>query len=411
MKLSQLARFVIGIAAALALTIAIVIAVMRPPWTDLWQLALSFLISGAASALVGFIAQRMGWWRHLRRISHTLTLGYVIAAGLTLLNVWLTARLMFINEHDLRLGGLLLLFSSGISISFGYFLSSSITQTMSDLAQATRQVGEGDFSVRVSALGQDETAQLAEAFNAMTERLAKAETDSRALDAARRDLVAWASHDLRTPLTSLRAMLDALTEGVVTDTQTVDRYLHQCRNEVGRMNAIIDDLFELAQLDTGHLMLKLESASLSDLMSDSLQSFSLRAKEKGIALTGSVEAKLDPVCIAPEKISRVLQNLVENALRHTSTGGSISLQARPEAQSILVTVRDTGDGIPPADLPRIFERFYRGERSRARDAAQSNTGAGLGLAIAKGLVEGHGGKIWAESQPGQGTTISFTLPR
>jgi signal transduction histidine kinase len=411
MKLSRLGQFVVGIATALALTIALVMTVMRPPWNDMWQLALSFLISGGASAVFGFIAHRMGWWRRISRISYTITLGYVLAAGLTLLNVWLTASLMFINEHDLTLAGLLLLFSSGVSISFGYFLSNSITQTLGEMVQAAKQIGEGDFSARVAVTGRDETAQLAQAFNAMTERLAQAETDSRALDAARRDLVAWASHDLRTPLTSLRAMLDALTEGVVTDPETVNRYLQQCRSEVSRMNAIINDLFELSQLDTGHLILKLEPASIADLISDTLQGFSLRAKEKGVELKGNVEPGLGTVLIAPEKISRVLQNLVENALRHTPSGGSVNIQARPSDGSITVSVCDTGEGIPPADLQRIFERFYRGERSRTRDSkAGQSAGAGLGLAIAKGLVEAHHGRIWAESEPSKGTTISFSLP-
>lgn len=417
MKVSRLAIFVIGIAAALALTVALVVAVMRPPLNDLLQLALSFAITGAASAALGFISHRLGWWQRVRRISQTLTIGYAFAALLTLLNVWLTARLMFINEHDLTLAGLLLLFASGICISFGYFLSSSITQTLGDLVRAAQQVGEGDFSNQVQAIGQDEIAQLALAFNAMMERLAKAEADSRALDAARRDLVAWASHDLRTPLTSLRAMIDALTDGVVSEPDTVARYLRQCQAEVARMNTLIDDLFELAQLDTGHLILKLELASLSDLISDALQGFILRAREKGVTLSGKVEPDIDPVCMAPEKISRVLQNLLENAIRHTPAGGAIDLDARRENGSVAVSVRDTGEGIASQDLPRIFERFYRGERSRSREpyggegGRRASSGAGLGLAIAKGLVEAHGGRIWAESVPGVGTTVTFSLPK
>ncbi len=419
MKLSRLAIFIIGIAAAFALTVALVFAVMRPPLNDLAQLAVSFAISGTASALIGYLAHRLGWWRHLHSLSHTLTLGYVFAAGLTLLNVWLTARLMFISEHDLTLAGLLLLFASGICISFGYFFSSSITQTLGDIVRAAHQVGEGDFSTRVHVISQDETAQLTRAFNAMTERLAKAEADSRALDAARRDLVAWASHDLRTPLTSLRAMIDALADGVVTDPDTVSRYVRQCQTEVARMNSLIDDLFELAQLDSGRIILKLELASLSDLISDALERFNLRTRDKGIRLSGTVEPEIDPVCIAPEKIGRVLQNLIENAIRYTPAGGSIELRARREDGSVLVSVSDTGEGISPEDLPRVFDRFYRGERSRSRDgytggangSHKASSGAGLGLAIAKGLVEAHGGKISAESEPGKGATISFSLPK
>ncbi|HLF01645.1 MAG TPA: HAMP domain-containing sensor histidine kinase, partial [Anaerolineales bacterium] len=230
-----------------------------------------------------------------------------------------------------------------------------------------------------------------------------------------RDLVAWASHDLRTPLTSLRAMIDALTDRVVTDPDTVARYMAQCQTEIGRMNAIIDDLFELAQLDTGHLFLKLEQASLGDLISDTLEGFGLRARDRGVSLTGNVEAGIDPVCLAPEKIGRVLQNLVENALRHTPTGGTIHLHACRHNGSVVVSVRDTGEGISAKDLPRVFERFYRGERSRSREGYSGDSGpsagAGLGLAIARGLVEAHGGKIWAESEPGKGATLSFSLPK
>jgi signal transduction histidine kinase len=179
------------------------------------------------------------------------------------------------------------------------------------------------------------------------------------------------------------------------------------------MNAIIDDLFELAQLDTGHLILKLESISVSDLISDTLEGFSLRARERGIALTGEVEPNLGTVCCAPEKIGRVLSNLVENALRHTPAGGSIRLSAGRDKESIVVSVGDTGEGISAQDLPRIFERFYRGERSRSREgyeAAKASTGVGLGLAIAKGLIDAHGGKIWAESEVGKGTTMKFSIP-
>jgi signal transduction histidine kinase len=414
MKLSRLAIFFLGLLAVFALSVALVFAVMRPPLNDLVQLAVAFAITTIASGVLGFVLHRLGWWRHIPSLSQTLTLGYVIAAGLTLLTVWFTARMMFLSEHDLTLAGLLLLFASGICISFGYFISSSITETITDIVRATQQVGEGNFSTHVEVIGQNETAQLAQAFNRMTGQLATAESDSRALDAARRDLVAWASHDLRTPLTSLRAMLDALTDGVVTDPETVARYLRQSQAEVTRMNAIIDDLFELAQLDTGHLILKMEVASMGDLISDTLEGFNLRAHDKGVTLAGQVESGLDSVCCAPEKIGRVLRNLVENALRHTPAGGSIQLRAHLENSWVVVSVRDTGEGISSQDLPRVFERFYRGERSRSREGypnGKTSAGAGLGLAIAKGLVEAHQGKIWAESEIGQGTTLLFSFPR
>jgi signal transduction histidine kinase len=415
MRASRWVVYLLSILAALALTVALAFAFMHPPAEDMLSLALLFGLTGSASALIGFVSHRLGWWRRLRSLNQTLTLGYIVAAVLTLINVWITARLMFINqEHDLTLAGLLLLFAGGISVSFGYFLSASLTHALRDVVRAASRVSQGDFSTRVRVEGRDEVAQLAQAFNAMAARLETGDREARALDAARRDLVAWASHDLRTPLASLRAMLDALADGVVTDPETVARYVRQSQAEIVRMNALIDDLFELAQMDTGSLTLRCDAGSLSDLISDTLEGFTALAQARGITLRGSVASGVDPVWMASDKISRVLQNLIENALRHTPAGGQIQLRAEVLDGMALVSLEDTGEGIAPDDLPRIFDRFYRGDAARSRSHAREGFdggGAGLGLAIAKGLIEAHGGRIWAESVPGHGTVMKFTLPK
>ena len=415
MRASRWVVYLLSIVAALALTVALAFAFMHPPAEDLLLLALLFGLTGSASALIGFVSHRLGWWRRLRSLNQTLTLGYIVAAVLTLINVWITARLMFINqEHDLTLAGLLLLFAGGISVSFGYFLSASVTHALRDVVRAASRVSQGDFSTRVRVEGHDEVAQLAQAFNMMAARLELADQEARALDAARRDLVAWASHDLRTPLASLRAMLDALADGVVTDPETVARYVRQSQAEIVRMNALIDDLFELAQMDTGSLTLRCDAGSLSDLISDTLEGFTALAQARGITLRGSVASGVDPVWMASDKISRVLQNLIENALRHTPGGGQIQLRAEVLNGMALVSLKDTGEGIAPDDLPRIFDRFYRGDAARSRSHPHDGLergGAGLGLAIAKGLIEAHGGRIWAESVPGHGTVMKFTLPK
>ncbi len=409
-RLPRAVVYLIGIFAVLTLTVVLIIAVMDPPVGDLVQLGLLLGITSLASAMIGFISHRLGWWRRLRSLNLTLTLGYALAAGLTLLNVWLTARLMFINRHDLTLGILLLLFAGGISVTFGYFLSSSITQTLKDVVRGAERLSEGDFSARVDVQGQNEVAQLADAFNTMVAHLEQVQEAERSLEAARRNLVAWASHDLRTPLASLRAMIDALSDGVVTEAETVARYLQQCQSEIRDMSTLIDDLFELAKLDAGHLELFCEPSSLADLISDTLEGFRVRAQTNGVTLTGAVAPQVDPVWMAPEKISRVLQNLLENAFRHTPIGGQIELQASVRNGTVLVTVQDTGEGIQPEDLPHVFDRFFRGEKSRSREGF-AGSGAGLGLSIAKGLVEAHGGRIWVESDLGSGTTMAFTLPR
>ena len=204
-------------------------------------------------------------------------------------------------------------------------------------------------------------------------------------------------------------MVDALADGVVDDPETVSRYLNQSQSEIKRMSKLIDDLFELAQLDSGYLKLDYEWIDLSDMISDTLESFAARADSQGVNLEGTIDPEIDLVWAAPEKLSRILDNLLSNALRYTSRGGGISIEAEIVPGSTRVVVRDSGSGISPEDLPHLFDRFYRGEKSRTRDKSQDG-GVGLGLAIVKGLVVAHGGEIDVESTPGEGTTFRFTIP-
>lgn len=401
--------YLVVILLVLLVTLVLIQLVMSPPPGDLATLGIYLGITSLGSAVFGYLSNRLGWWRRLPRLSYALILGYILAGGLTLFNVWITARLMFINQHDLALGSLLLVFAGGISVAFGYFLSNAITGALEKLAAGAEQLSQGDFSTRVQVSGQDEVARLSAAFNRMAARLEEADSAEKALDEARRNLIAWASHDLRTPLTSLRAMVDALADGVVADPETVSRYLRQSQAEITRMSSLIDDLFELAQLDAGNLDLDFEWINLSDLISDTLESFAARAGALDLALSGSVSPKVDPVWAAPDKLSRILDNLVGNALRYTAAGGYIRIDAFLEGDEVQVCVEDNGTGIVPEDLPHIFDRFYRGESSRIRRDDRWSS-AGLGLAIAKGLVEAHSGEIWVESQPGVGSKFWFTLP-
>lgn len=400
--------YIISIIAVMIITVALVIVIMRPPMNELMYLALLLGITTLGSALIGYVSYRFGWWRQLRSVRLTLILGYVLAAGLTLFNVWVTARLMFINEHDLALASLLLLFAGGISVSFGYFFSNSIEDTIRRFVEATKLIKAGDLSTRVEVEGQNEFAELSETFNSMTARLEEVEEAKLAFEEMRRDLIAWVSHDLRTPLSSLSAMLDALADGVVTDEATVQRYFQQGQEEIGRMSRLIDDLFELAQLDAGNLDFDPQLSPISDLISDTLGSFAARAQSKRVEVAGSVSPEVGLVWMAPDKINRVLNNLLENAIRHTPEGGQVSIEVQNDSEAVVVSVADNGEGIAKEDLPRVFDRFYRIEKSRSRDRYEKG-GAGLGLAIAKGLVEAHGGEIWAESEVGSGTRMRFSL--
>jgi len=328
----------------------------------------------------------------------TLLGSYLISSILTFFNVWLTARLMFINEHDLLLAMVLLVFAGGMAMVLGYFLSSAITERIFVLQKAANHLAEGNLGARVAVSGRDEVARLSENFNRMAAQLQEAKQ-------MRADLIAWIGHDLQTPLTSIQAILEALADGVVQDPDSVQRYLVNAQREVRSLSNLIDDLFQVAKMDAGGLTLNRAPNSLSDLISDTLESFSHIAQQHNIQLTGEVESRIDPVEMDAQYIGRVINNLVSNALRYTPPGGSVSISARREGAQVEVRVRDTGEGISEEDIPYIFDSFYRGEKSRSRTTG----GAGLGLAIARGIVLAHGGDIQVNSTPGVGTEFWFHI--
>ncbi len=399
--------FVGSILLALTITLGLTVLIMRPPAQDVLQLALIFGATGLGASLLGFVSHRLGWWRRASSLTQSLTIGHVLAASVGLVIVLLAARLMFISEHDLTLAAMLLLFASGVAVSFGYFLSNSITERLKELDRGARRLSEGDFAARVSVGGRDEVAQLGRAFNRMAEKLEQAEQESARLVAARRDFIAGASHDLRTPLTSLRAMLDAIADGVA---EQPAEYIQRSLRVVAQLTSLTNDLVELAQLDSGSARWQRTPGSIAQIVQASIEDSALRAEERGIRLAGAAPPNLKPLLMAEDKIARVLQNLLDNAIRHTGEGGEVQVEVRESNGMVEVSVQDSGEGIPPEHLPHVFERFYRGDKSRSREGMEKG-GVGLGLAIAKELVEGHGGRIWVESAPAHGTRITFVLPR
>jgi signal transduction histidine kinase len=400
-------RFVGGVAFAFVGALLLFYWLMRPPMNEIELLALFLSVTAVVSLLAGYSVYRFGWLNHSPSIGWTLMGSYALSSLLTFLNVWVTARLMFASQHDLLLATVLLLFSSGIAMSLGYFLSATVTAKISELSHAAHQISEGELEVRVPVRGRDEMAALANSFNEMAAQLEKGAQQRAELERMRRDLIAWVGHDLRTPLASIRAIVEALADGVVEEPADVKRYLGTAKKDIGSLSVLINDLFEMAQLDAGGLSLEQEAMSISDLLSDTLESFSAIAQQRGIKLAGEVIPGSDPVFVDTQKVARVLSNLVSNAIRYTPPEGSIEVRALPLDGQVQVEVIDTGSGISAEDLPHIFEQFYRGEKSRSR----ATGGSGLGLAISKSIIEAHGGKIKAESELGKGTRMIFTLPR
>lgn len=409
MKNSNNRTFLFASTIGIVLLISLVIfyLLMRPPLGDLQHMAQFLAITAVISILTGYGAYRFNWLISAPSLRWVLLGSYVIASLLTFLNVWLTARLMFASEHDLLLATVLLLFASGIAVSLGSFFTGALIDRISHLKTATQSVENGDLSTRADIVGRDEIASLADSFNKMAERLQTADQKQKELDSLRRDLVAWAGHDLRTPLSSIRLIIEALSDGVVSDPEEIKNYLSQTKKQVDSLSFLVDDLFQISQLDSGGMPLNLAPAAISDLISDTLESFSGLAAQKGVKLFGSAEEGVDPITIDVLWMGRALNNLVSNAIRYTPAGGEIVLTAQPAGNKIIVSIRDSGEGILPEDIPHVFERFYRGDKSRSRVSG----GAGLGLAIAKGVVEAHHGEITIQSERLKGTTFTITLPK
>ncbi len=398
-------RYILGVLAIFFVSLGIFYLVMTPPLNELGLMALFLAITAIVSSLAGYLAYRLGWIAQTPSLRWGLMAIYAISSILTFFNVWFSARLMFASPHDLLLASVLLVFAGGMAMALGYFLSDTVTDRIHLLKGAAEKLARGNLETRVQVAGRDEVATLANSFNQMAAQLQGADEKQRELERLRTDLIAWVSHDLQTPLASIRAILEALYDGVVEEPETVKRYLSTAQRDVRSLSILIDDLFQMAQLDAGGIPLELADSSLSDLVSDTLESFSELAARQGLTLEGSVESGVDPVLMDTQRIGRVLNNLIGNALRHTPAGGKVEVQARRTDQGVEVVVCDSGEGIREEDLPNIFESFYRGEKSRSR----ATGGAGLGLAIARGIVRAHGGQIWVESQPGD-TRFLFTLP-
>lgn len=427
---------------ALALAVAVAVLTLHPPTGHVKQLAFYLALAGAGSLALGEAAL---WGAGALRIGG-IRLQLALPALLTALVIGFTvvalAQAMFISPEDSTLLLVFLGFAVLVALTLAGSLANEMARAIGRVETGARRIAQGDYAFRVpesdAAGNAEELAQLARWFNAMAANVEEAFAQRERAEADRRAVLAALSHDLRTPLASVRAMIEAIDDGVAADEVTVRRYQKAIRAEVRRLSLLIDELFDLSRLEAGALVLQPERLGIEDLLSDALESFGGQAEQGALRLVGQVAEGLPPVAIDPRQIGRTLANLVSNALRYTPADGAIVLRAEPQVRpdgraEVQVQVLDSGAGISAADLPHIFERTYRGDTSRARhdrwaEQLGCGSGAGLGLAIARGIVELHGGRIWAVSplpddlrahvQPlvgagtnaFAGTALCFTLP-
>jgi signal transduction histidine kinase len=350
---------------------------------------------------IGLVALRV---LAARSVSVMVTVIVVASVLTSLAGVGVIAHRM-LSGVDQRVVLDLMVIAGLASLAVALFVGRRLTRASRELATAVQGVGENGVYVAPQATLPAELAELSKELTATHERLAQARTRERALEASRRELVAWVSHDLRTPLAGLRAMAEALEDQVVVDPREVSQYHSQIRREVDRLTLMIDDLFELSRIHAGALRLSKRMVGLEDLVAEVVASAEPVARHKGVRLSGAAVRGM-PVFVDSAEMGRALRNLVTNAIRHTPSDGGVDVLAEVQSGMACVSVSDACGGIPPGDLPRVFDVAFRGESARTPGPQE---GAGLGLSIARGIVEAHSGQI-AVRNAGPGCQFLIRLP-
>jgi len=360
------------------------------------------LVCGAAGLAVAHVAA--AWRRRLGGLRRQFAFAATIALGTTFFAVIVGADRMFVSNHDATLVSALVVGAALVAVRAGQLLSAGVARDVDAIRSGLSAVGDGVRNVRLTPGGRDEIGDLAGAVEQMIERLSAEERKRANADRARRDLVAAVSHDLRTPLASLRLLTEAVDDGIV-DGETRTRYLAEMRIHINALSVLIDDLFELSRLEAGDIEWSLESVQLPELVDEAVAAMRPQARARGVAVNAQIPLDLEPARADAARLQRVLFNLIQNAIHHTPADGSVTVRAQQGAGGVEIEVADTGPGIPAAERAFVFDPFVRGEA----DAARSSAGAGLGLAIARAIVEGHGGRIWLVDCDG-GARVRFSVP-
>ncbi len=367
-----------------------------------------------ASLAVGLVGRGLLAWLRTSRLAAQAMVVVFVAVGGTLAGVLVAARAMFVSTHDLSALLVIMIGAGTMSALAGLHITREIGRASSDLGAVARRIGSGELetgsaTVRVP----EELALLGAELADMKLRLDESRLRSQRVEQSRREVIAWVSHDLRTPLSRMRAMVEAINDGVIEDQFTIDRYHLAMQCEVERLGGLVDDLFELSRIQADVLSLKLEPVVVADLVSDTMSSASLAAECKGVRLLGEVLDDEIMARLSIPEMARVLHNLLDNAIRHSPPGSEVRVSVDTDGSDVVLSVSDQCGGIADHDLDRVFDLAYRGDAARSpidsHDNA-SNGASGLGLAIAKGFVEAHSGNIAVKNQ-GSGCIFTVSMPR
>ena len=372
----------------------------------------SVILSSVAGATVSGLLAGAALYA-LRRRSVGVQAAVAALSGVlaTAIGIAWAASKMFISSHDRDVLWTVLAGAGAVGVTLAVLLGRHVTQASRHVGEMVRRLGDGSGGVGVRPVAAPgELTALAAQLEQTSARLAEAQDQAAALERSRRELVAWVSHDLRTPLAGIRAMIEALEDKVVEDDETVARYYATMRREIERLAGLVNDLFELSRIHSGALALDIESVALDELVGDAVAGAAVAASAKGIDLRGEVGEPSPVVELSTPEMVRVVRNLLDNAIRHTPPGGVVVITAGLDAAGVCaeVSVQDACGGIPEQELDSVFEMAYRGDAART----PGDGGGGLGLAVARGLVEAHHGEISVHNQgPGCRFTVRLPLQR
>lgn len=391
-----------GLAATL-IGLLLVQLLMTPPAGEVAEFALYFGVTGGVALVAGWLAIEGLERTRFASLRTKAALSALVASVASLASVLVMAALMFISTgHDLPVLVAVLSFAAIVSAAIAYLHAGRVSGRVAALTDSVEALARGE-AVRSAGRrsGDAEIDRLDASIAELSARLADAAEQRERLDRERRELTAAISHDLRTPLASVRASVEALADNLVP-TDEVPRYLNRVERDVERLERLIEDLFELAQMDAGAMQLDRRPLPIAEIAADVLDAMRPLAGERGVALEFAVEEEPPPIPVDGSRIERVIGNLLRNAIEHTSAGDTVRVSLGRDSGCAWVEVRDTGEGIPAADLERVWERFVSGSSERG--------GTGLGLAIVRGIVQAHAGSVGVESSLGEGSVFTVRLP-
>lgn len=405
------ARLTLLAVGAVGIAVAVIIASQGRMGAGATASLLGWTVGGAV--VTAGVAAGLLWLLRRRPVTVQVTVASLAPVVAVAAGIAGGSWAMFISGHDLRTLVVILVGAGTVGVITALLFGSRVSQASAGLRELARSIGRDD-EVGAKAVAANhkpndrpgELARLARDLDAAVDRLAESRAEAAALEQSRRELVAWVSHDLRTPLAGIRAMVEALEDGVVDDAETIDRYHRTIGVEVDRLASLVSDLFELSRIHAGALRLQLAPVPLDEVLSDVVAGATLLARAKGVELTASL-ADSPVVRLAVTEMGRAVQNLLDNAIRHTPPGGTIRVEVASDhdAGRALVSVADSCGGIPDRDLERVFELAYSGDAARTPGDGR----AGLGLAVTRGLVEAQFGRVSVLNEQG-GCRFTISLP-